>query len=422
MEENLLQYVWQQRLFPVTGLLTTDGHRLEVIHVGSLNHDSGPDFFNAKIKLDGTLWVGNVEVHVRASDWKRHRHQYDRAYDNVILHVVFENDARINRSDGSPIPQVVLPVAQKVQDDYASLMSSRRWIPCADRIQSVDPIFVHAWMDSCLVERLERKTKSILSLLNKTRNDWENAFYVTFARAFGFGLNADVFEALAQSLPFSYIAKHRSSRFQVEAILFGQSGLMELVEYEDDYLQNLQSEYAFLRQKFSLRPLDADRWRMLRLRLQNFPHVRIAQFAAVLCASDRSLFSEVLQHHSVSEMLDFFENCDVSDYWKSHYLFGTESPVSKKNLGQTAVRHLIINAVVPVLFAYGKAMNDSNRSDEALKILENLPPEANHIVRGWKALAVEAENAAHTQALIQWKTNYCDRRDCLRCQIGRRLM
>ncbi len=422
MEENFLQYVWQQRLFPVLDLHTTDGASLEVIHVGDLNRNAGPDFFNAKIKINGTLWVGNVEIHVHASDWRRHGHQHDHAYDNVILHVVYECDEQITRLDGKPIPQFVLPLLPKVKDEYAALLSSRLWIPCADRISAVNPLFAHIWMDSCLAERLERKTKAVCQLLDHTKGDWENALYIFLARSFGFGLNADNFESLARSLPLPYIRKHRSSLFQVEALLFGQSGLMDRANSEDDYLHGLRVEYQFLKQKFSLIPMDGVRWRMLRLRPQNFPHVRIAQFASFLCTLSQPLFSYILEHHTTNDVIRLFEGCLVSDYWESHYLFGVESRIRKKQIGKVAIGSLIINAIVPVLFAFGKKMNKPEWTEEAVRILEMLPSEKNHIVSGWEALGIASRSAAHSQALIQWKTYYCDKKDCLRCQVGRQLL
>ncbi len=417
MKESILHYIWQFRLFPVQDLKTTDGQTVEIIDPGKPNTDAGPDFFNAKIKIDNTLWAGNIEIHSLSSDWVRHHHTTDKAYDNVILHVVNKADANVFRTNGDSVAQLELAVPDHIRINYDELLREKKWIPCADKIHQVPLFLVNDWKNSLLVERLEQKTEMIETLLSQSNNHWEEAFYVSMARSFGFGTNSEAFERLARSLPMSILAKHKDNIFQLEAMLFGQAGLLENT-VNDEYQLNLQKEYRFLQSKYQLKPIESSEWKLLRLRPDNFPHVRLSQFAALIHRSTK-LFSKIIESDNLQVMRGLFI-CEVSDYWKKHFLFGKESSVSGKRLGSKSIDILLINTVVPFLFAYFKKKNSDN--DIALKLLELIPAEKNVIIRKWMELGIGAFSAFDSQALLQLKKKYCDEKKCLRCRIGHKVL
>ncbi len=417
MKESILHFVWQFRLFALQDLKTTDGHAVEVIDVGKPNSDAGPDFFNAKLKIDGTLWAGNIEIHNLSSDWARHRHEVDKAYDNVILHIVNKADAPVFRTNREPIPQLELVVPEHIRQNYNELLAAKKWIPCEDKIGSVAPILMSSWKNALLVERLERKASGIETLLEQSNNHWEEAFYISLARSFGFGTNSQAFEQTAKSLPLNVLAKHKDNLFQLEALLFGQAGFLEETE-ADEYQENLQREFHFLQTKYGLNPIDGSQWKLLRLRPDNFPHVRLAQFASLIYRSSK-LFSKILEANNIRELRELFV-VDVSDYWKNHYLFGGESPMSKKRLGKNSIDILIINTVVPFLFTY--AGHKGEEIESSLKLLEELPAEKNAVINRWIQLGVPCENAFDSQALLQLKKNYCEEKKCLNCRVGHKVL
>lgn len=418
--ENLLHYVWQHQLFPLAPLTTVNGQHIEVIDPGLHNNNAGPDFFNAKVKIDDTLWVGNVEIHERASDWYRHQHQHDPHYDNVILHVVGNADLQVTTSKGEILPQLILKIPPQIQANYQDLLAEEAYPPCYKVIPNIAPIYIRSWMSALTTERLEDKTQRIQHWLQTTGGDWEHTFFITLARNFGFGTNADAFETWAVHLPLSAVAKHRDDIFQIEAIFFGQAGLLDnrYVDeaHRDTYFLQLQKEYAFLSHKFSLTPMNAHLWKFLRMRPQNFPHVRLSQLAQLYFAQ-KTKFSDLLEARSFEQLSRLFEVC-ATPYWENHFLFGEESIHLNKTL-QTASRNLIlINTVAPLLFAYGKHTMDENRCEWAFDMLEHLPAEQNHILRSWGKAGIKATSAADSQALIQLRRNYCDKKDCLRCRFG----
>ncbi|MFT3753064.1 MAG: DUF2851 family protein [Paludibacter sp.] len=419
MKESILHYVWQNKLFNAHGLQTTDGELVEVIDVGRYNTDSGPDFFNAKVKIGDTLWAGNVELHTRSSDWNKHNHQEDSAYDSVILHVVSEIDAEVFRVDGARIPQMKLICPVSVERNYEQLINDQKWIPCADKIALVPDIFIHSWKSALLTERLEQKMSAIQSLLAESNQHWEEAFYITLARSFGFGTNSQAFESLAKSLPLSVLGKHKDSLFQLEALLFGQAGLLT-EEVNDKYVLELKQEYNFLKAKFALQPITSAQWKLLRLRPDNFPHVRIAQFAALVHSSSK-LFSKIVETPEIEHLKELF-SCEPSSFWKSHYLFATESASKSKKLGTSSINTILINVVVPFLFCYAEHKGNDELKDRALQILEEIPSERNSIVTGWQNTGVKSESAYDSQALLQLKKQYCDEKKCLRCRIGHKVL
>lgn len=419
MKESILHYIWQQKLFVSSDMMTTDGEQIEVIDVGKLNIDAGPDFFNAKIKIGNTLWAGNVEIHLQSSDWFKHNHQDNKAYDSVILHIVKKSDAEVYRTDGEKIPQVELNFSKQIETDYIQLISEQKWIPCADKIKFVPEIFIQSWKNTLLVERLEQKMDAIVNLLNANNQHWEEAFYITLARNFGFGTNSQAFEQLAKSTPLSALGKHKNNLFQLEAILFGQSGLLDN-SFKDEYVEKLKKEYEFLAAKFDLKPLKASQWKLLRLRPDNFPHVRIAQFAALIHSSSK-LFSKVLEKPELDYLNKIFD-LKPSEYWQTHYTFASESTKKSKSLGQQSKNILYINTVIPFLFCYGSQKGNQEMKDKALELLEAIPEERNSIITGWKSLGLTVKTAYDSQALLQLKKNYCDDKKCLRCRIGHKVL
>ncbi len=419
MKESILHYVWQHKLFTVHHLKTTDGEAVEVIDIGKFNTDAGPDFFNAKIRIGNTLWAGNVEIHTRSTDWNRHNHQSDKAYDSVILHVVEIADGDVYRIDGDKIPQLELVFPKHIEANYEQLISAQKWIPCADKINSVPHIFIQNWKNALLTERLEQKMQVISNLMNENNQHLEEAFYITLARNFGFGTNSQAFESLAKSIPLSTMGKHKDQIFQLEALLFGQAGLLN-ISASDKYITKLKQEYDFLKAKYAMQPLDGSQWKLLRLRPDNFPHVRIAQFAALIHKSSK-LFSKMVEHPNIKYLRKIFD-CETSEYWKTHYLFVHESAKKSKHLGSQSINGLLINTVVPFLFCFAYQKNNQELKDKALQLLEQIPCESNTIISGWQKLEISSISAYDSQALIQLKKQYCDEKKCLQCRIGHKVL
>ena len=419
MKESILHYIWQHKLFTPHSLQTTEGEMVEVIDVGKLNTDAGPDFFNAKIKIGNTLWAGNVEIHTRASDWKIHNHHTDSAYNSVILHVVKYSDTEILRIDGTKIPQIELIYPNQIEENYEKLITEQKWIPCAEKIGNVPQVFIQSWKTTLLTERLEQKINTISQLLFNNNQHWEEAFYITLARSFGFGTNSQAFEALAKSLPISVLSKYKNNLFQIEALLFGQAGLLSN-QIPDDYSLQLKKEFYFLKAKFDLQPLKAEQWKLLRLRPDNFPHIRIAQFASLIHESSK-LFSRIVENPEIKYLNELFI-CEPSEYWNTHYLFGHQTLLKTKKIGKTSINSLLINTVIPFLFCYASQKGIRDLKDKALQLLEALPAEQNSVVSGWKNLGINAENAFDSQSLLQLKKYYCDDKKCLRCRIGHKVL
>lgn len=419
MKESILHYVWQYRLFEATQLTTTRGDSVEVIDPGKLNTDAGPDFFNAKLKIDDTLWAGNIEIHNQSVDWEKHNHQNDKAYDNVILHVVQKADVDVFRSNGELIPQMELAVPVDIQTRYDDLITSRKWIACEDKIHQVPSILISSWKTTLLTERLERKVAAIETMLSQSQNHWEDAFYISLARSYGFSTNSHAFEAMARSLPLAVLAKHKDNIFQLEALLMGQAGFLEK-PVEDKYPLELQKEYRFLQTKYGLNPIEVSQWKLLRLRPENFPTIRLAQFASLIHRSSK-LFSLILETPDCQDLRKLFDT-EVSEYWQKHFLFGRESRVSRKIMGNKSIDILLINTVIPFIFAWGKKKNDENRTEQAIRLLEEIKPESNSIVHRWEKLGINCKSAFDSQALLELKKNYCEEKKCLLCRIGHKVL
>ena len=413
--EQLLHYVWKHKIFPLKELKTTTGQQVEVIDTGLANTDAGPDFFNAKLKLDGVLWIGNIEIHERSSDWFKHGHHADTGYNSVILHIASEIDTEISRSNGERIPQIQLICPEAVRTNYKELLETDSYPPCYRIIPSLSPFTAHSWMSALQMERFEQKATLLNERLKRCQGNWEDAFFITLARNFGFGLNGDAFETWAHQLPFRAVDKHRNDLFQIEAIFFGQAGILEDSDGDGYYLR-LKKEYTYLQHKFGLIPMDASLWRFLRLRPANFPHIRIAQLA---CLYHRAygLLSRIMETETLQGVRDILKG-GTSEYWLTHYTFGGSSPSRPKTLSNTSLDLLIINTVVTFLYAYGLHKGNRVLCARAGSFLEELKAENNYITRMWEQCGMKASNAADSQALIQLKKEYCDKKKCLYCRIG----
>ncbi|MDR1258573.1 MAG: DUF2851 family protein [Tannerellaceae bacterium] len=418
--ERLLHYVWKYKLYLPETLTTTEGVRVSVIDAGIQNTDAGPDFFNARLKIGDIMWAGCVEIHDRASDWLRHHHDKDKAYDSVILHLVCINDRPVYRTTGEPIPQAVFTVPETVKRNIDRLIREDTATPCLAHIKEIEPIQLSSWINALLSERLERKTNDILRLLEQYNNDWNEVFYIILTRAFGFGVNNDAFELLAKSLPFRYIQKQRSSSSQIEAMMFGQAGMLGENIGGCHYYSLLQQEYKFFRHKFGLQPLESFLFKNLRMRPNSFPHVRLAQLSAIWVRYD-ALFSIIRDEENLEHLKKPFW-AQPSDFWLTHYSFRQASPVMNKPPGGNSLNVLLINVVIPMLFAYGCKNNRPEYNERAIRFMESIPAERNTIVASFCDAGIQVRHAGDSQAVIQLKREYCNNKKCLYCRIGFQLL
>jgi Protein of unknown function (DUF2851) len=419
MKEDFLQFVWKYKLYNTDNLVTTNGDTLEVLKPGFQNLDSGPDFIDARINMNDTLWAGNVEVHIKSSDWKAHNHETDKAYNNVILHVVLEHDVEVHTSSKRNLPTFILKFDSKLFVNYNKLIFAQSTISCSNKLSQVNEFKLTHWFERVLINRLERKSRDFLHQLKDKNNSWEEAFYIQMAKNFGFKTNALPFEMLARATPLTILAKHKNSLFQIEALLFGQAGFLE-DNYEEEYFQKLKKEYLFLKNKYQLKPIDLHLWKFLRLRPANFPTIRIAQFS-YLVHNSYGLFSKIVESKSIEHLISLFD-IKPSVYWENHYKFNEESKKRIKRFGNSSVKNVLINSVVPVLFVYGEEKGDEKYKDRAFKILESLPAEKNNIVSKWSDLSIEIKNALDSQASIELYNEYCKPQKCLHCEIGREVI
>lgn len=419
--EKLMQYVWKHRLWRSEDMVTNTGKKVRVVDPGLLNTDAGPDFFNAKIEIDGHMWVGNVEMHYRATDWKRHHHDSDKAYDSVILHVVAKDDAPVRRTNGELIPQLVLEVSPQFNADYASLVGATIEVPCATKIKQVPHLTIVEWVEGLAFERLHGKVERIHQLLDSFNGSWEDVCYVTLARNFGFGINNDAFERLARRTPLRLLGKHSDSVLQIEALLFGQAGMLDAQKPGmDSYYNQLCTEYAFLSNKFQLTPMEKESWKLFRIRPQNFPYRRIAMLAQFIEGGFR-MMNRILEAEGEKEMRALFE-MELSGYWTKHYTFGKPNERATATLSRSSIDIILINTVAPLLYAYGELTGNYEMTDKAIKLLEDLRAESNSIVSHFVAYGIDCPDALTSQALVQLKREYCDARKCIYCKIGHHLL
>lgn len=422
MNESLLHFIWKFRLFDANTLQTTEGESVEIVYPGFHNTDSGPDFENAKVRIGQTLWVGNVELHIHSSDWEHHQHGDNSAYDNVILHVVYEDDRdTAMRPNGERIPLVVLNkrIYSPTLYRYEQLAERKKGIPCEQFFLEIERQTLSPFLARLLVERLEEKVKYIYQILNECKGDWENTAFQIIARYFGASVNKEPFEQLAKSLPVKIWAKYTSDPLQVEALLFGQAGFLS-GEVEEEYPKQLKKEYLYLKRLHALSPLPKHIWKLLRLRPSNFPTLRIAQLSSLLI-KETNIFSVLLETKDIKAFHRFFD-VEVSAYWKSHYVFDKKAKQVRSHIGPTMKNILLINAVAPLLFAYGKYKGEESYCDWALQLLESCPPEKNALMEYWISLGVAPANSFDTQALLQLRTGYCNQFRCLSCAVGLQIL
>jgi hypothetical protein len=416
MNELLLQYIWQHQLFNKQGLTTVQGHTLEILDRGVFNTNQGPDFLNGRVRLQNTTWVGHIEIHVKGSDWTRHEHSADRNYDNVILHVVWDNDVLIPRE--MPTLMMEDKVSTVVLERYRGMMNRNLFIPCENLFNQAAPDQIDRMINRMMNTRLNRKADHVLQLLNGNGRHWEEVMWWMIARSFGGNINGEAFESIARSIPYQVIARHRLQIHQLECLLLGQADLLSGF-MEDQYAIMLQKEYQFLLRKYQFKP-NRIPVHFLRMRPQNFPTVRLAQLAMLMHLNPH-LFAMILQEESLKTISKLFE-VTANDYWHYHYRLNEATPLCMKSTGTTFIHSVIVNAVIPVLYCYGREQQDSKIMDRARTLLNELPAERNAISNRFEHLGMSIDNAYRSQGVLELKHTYCDQKLCLQCTIGKKLL
>ncbi|RWX03860.1 DUF2851 family protein [Flavobacterium cerinum] len=420
MKEDFLHHIWQFKKFNVLDLKTVQGDRVEIINAGQYLQLAGPDFFNAQLIIGSQKWAGNVEIHIKSSDWYIHNHERDAAYDNVILHVVWEHDSEVFRHDNSEIPVLELKsyVMPDVLQNYNALSVSKSWIYCEKELESIDRFVLDNWKERLFLERLERKSVPIIELAKATGNDWEAVLFCFLAKNFGLNTNGDLFYSMAKSIPFSVIRRESFEAENVEAILFGRAGLLDF-PHEDTYFKDLKSRYDYICHKYQIPEVHIDALQFFKHRPDNFPTIRLSQLAQ-LYHKHQNLFSKITQRVSIEDIYRIFE-VQVSDYWQTHYRFDKESAKKRKALTTSFVDLIIINTIVPFRFAYCKSIGKEN-SEELIALLQAVAPEKNTIIDKFKYFKIPAQSAYDSQSLLQQKNEYCNHKRCLQCAVGLELL
>ncbi len=420
MNEDFLHYIWKNKLFDKKEYRYNNS-KIEIVDTGEQNFDAGPDFFNAKIKIDNTTWAGNIEIHKNASDWYKHKHNNDKSYNNVILHVVDNFDKEITNQNKIKIPTIEIKYNKKYLENYKYLNSNNNNIKCINHIHFIDDFTINFWLDKLLIERLEKKSKIIDKILQQNKNNWEDTFYKLLAVNFGIKTNSLPFELLANSLPLNIIYKHKNNLFQLEALFFGQAGFLEQEIKNDKYFNDLKNEYKYFKTKYKLTNINSYLWKFHRLRPNNFPTIRIAQFAALINNSSK-LFSVILETNDTKKIFKLFE-FSASEYWDNHYNFGIKSTKKiKKQIGKTFINNIIINTISLIIFSYAQHHSNHTKKDFAIELLEKIKPEKNNIINKWNQTNIKINNAAKTQALIQLYNEYCKKNNCINCEIGNKII
>ncbi|TAH26412.1 MAG: DUF2851 family protein [Cytophagales bacterium] len=423
MREEFLQYVWLHQRFNHENLFTTDGKEIQIIHQGFLNYDSGPDFSMAKILIDQILWSGNVEIHYNSSDWLKHKHQNNKAYDNVILHIVWKDDKVVNDLYQNKIP--TLELKNKVENsliaEYNNLLKSTHKIPCENYFCKIEPLIKHEMLDKAMASRLEVKSLEVLKILNKNNGDWEEMTYQLLGKNFGFKTNSAAMETICNKLSLKVLLKQAPNITQIEALLFGTSGLLDQY-YTDEYPKQLKNEYNFLAQKHGLqqKKMTAQEWKFSKLRPANFPTIRIAELASIM-AIHQHLFSKLIEAEQIESIIKLFK-IKTSEYWHSHFIFDKSSPTKAKGLGLSSIYNIILNTVVPLLVCYAKEKGNQTYMDRAIRFLEQIPSEENHITKYFQTLGQKNSSAFESQAILELYNNFCKRKLCLNCSIGNNIL
>lgn len=420
MKEDFLHYLWKFKKFNALDLRTCNGEEITIINVGHYLELAGPDFFNAKIIIGDQKWAGNVEIHLKSSDWYVHHHERDSAYENVILHVVWEHDTEIFRGNNTEIPVLELKkyVDTTTITNYQSLVSPKSWIFCEKQLKEVDEFVIKNWQERLFFERLERKSKSIYDLLQQTNNDWEAVLFCLLAKNFGLNTNGELFFKLAQSIPFSIIRKESFELENIEALLFGQVGLLDS-EKEDNYFKDLKSRYFYLRHKYRIEKSTVEPLQFFKHRPDNFPTIRLSQLANLYHAQ-QNLFSKIITSISEKSIYEIFD-ISVSNYWKNHYQFDKESPKKKKQFSKSFIDLIIINTIIPLRFAYSKSQ-EKEISEDLIQLLNEVASEKNAIIDKFSSFGLKSKNAFESQSLLQLKNEYCNKNRCLECAIGMKLL
>lgn len=421
MQEDFLHYIWQHKKMSVAHLKTTQHEALEIVSVGQHNTNSGPDFFNAQLKIADQLWAGNVEVHVKSSDWFVHNHETDQAYDNVILHVVWEHDTEIFRKNNSIVPTLELKevVDKTVLLNYSKLLSAKdKWINCEADFAEVAPFVLESWLERLYIERLERKSETIEKLLQDSKNNWEAVLFKMLAKNFGLKVNGEAFFSMANAVDFQIIRKLQNNQTTLEALFFGLTGLLDQ-DIQEPYFLVLQKEYRYLKRKYNLHDTEVVPIQFFRLRPQNFPTIRLSQLAT-LYHLHSSLFSQIMEISSLKTIYKLFQ-VSTSVFWETHYSFGKVSKPSNKKITKAFVDLLIINTIIPLKFAYARHQG-KDVNDFLLELIQQIPSEKNSIISAFNKIKKVSHTAMQSQALIQLKTTYCDKNQCLKCAVGNALI
>lgn len=421
MKEDFLHYIWKHKLLNLNQLETTQKEKVQLINSGEHNHNAGPDFFNSQIIIEDLHWAGNIEIHVKSSDWYVHGHEKDINYDSIILHVVWEHDIEIYTKDNLVVPTLELKkhLDKNILNNYQKLFSkSQKWINCQNVISSVDPFIIDNWLERLYVERLEQKSELTQKMLDTSHNDWEAVLIKLLFKNFGLKVNGDAFLNLINSIDFSIIRKEKQSLVNIEALLFGQAGLLS-DDIQDAYYKTLQMEYNYLLKKHNLQVNMKSQFQFFRLRPNNFPTVRIAQLAALL-NQHQNLFSKII---ATTKLKDYYKLFDISisEFWKIHYSFTSTSRKTYKKLSKKFIDLLLINTIVPLKFIYLKYINELNE-EELISTIKLIKPEKNVVIDGFKGLNVPCNNALNSQALLQLKNEYCEKNKCIQCAIGNQLL
>ncbi len=420
MKEKFLHYIWQHYIRVQAKYTTVEGVSFVILDKGIPNVDAGADISQVRIKIDEVKWSGSVEFHVKSSDWERHKHNEDASYNNVLLHFVAEKDREVFTQNGRKLPTFIFPQLQEYYDIFQNTFSEKQFVYCEESFGEVTDFSKTMWLQRLVVERIEQKTEAVFQLLSQNNRDWEETAYQLMVRYLGQKLNGDAFQQLAWRLPQRILVKHKSSLLQIEALLFGQAGMLEK-QINDTYYIRLQAEYDFLRKKYDLKPMEASQWKYLRLRPANFPSLRIAQLAMLVHQSS-GLFSQFLKKTKIKELRKLFA-FGTSEYWQQHYVFGKESSrKSERKIGERLQDVLIVNSVVPMLFAYADYVGESKWREKALRFLEEIGAEQNHIVKGFEKLGQSSKTAYDSQALVQLKEKYCNFKRCEQCVVGHEIL
>lgn len=420
MKEDFLHYLWKFKKFDTSNLQTANGESVTILNSGQYLKLAGPDFFNAQIIIANQKWAGNIEIHLKSSDWYVHHHERDEAYDSVILHVVWEHDTEIFRKNNTVIPVLELKkyIAKETLENYQSLMTPKSWVFCEKELTSIDSFTFKNWQERLFFERLERKSKHIQELLEQTNQDWEAVLFCLLAKNFGLNTNGDLFLRIVQSIPFTTFRKESFELENLEALLFGKAGLL-VGDKEDSYFKNLVTRYTYLSHKYQLEESVFEPVQFFKHRPDNFPTIRLSQLAG-LYSNQHNLFSKLIEAKSVQDIYKIFK-VSVSDYWQTHYLFDKESPRKKKALTASFIDLIIINTIIPIQFAFAKSQGASI-SEQLIDLLQDVVSESNGIIQKFHSFGIKAQNAFETQSLLQLKNEYCNRSKCLECAIGMELL